>query len=161
MMITSWNEDKEIMQWLSDNRVHPEITYDVIRRRLRRGGELSIPEMALTTPVIKGSQKGDTKARTAERKRKAKERYKNFVTAQKVRERYDNGMEKADIKSRFGLTESGYQKIISKTEWWNIHWEVCRPGHVPEHFNEVKKEVEDVFGATDGLAHLDVGQQTD
>mgnify|MGYP006053032273 FL=1 len=151
MLIEAWSISKDIMEWLRDNRVHPEITYDTLRRRLRRGGELSIPEMAITTPVIKGAQKGDTKARTLERKRKAKERYKNFVTAQKVRERYNNGMDKADIKSRFGLTESGYQKIISKTEWWNIHWEVCRPGTVPEHFNEIKKEVEDVYGAKDGL----------
>ena len=143
MMITSWNETKEIQEWLGDNRIHPEMTYDALRRRLRRGGELSIPEVAMTTPVIKGAMRGDTRARMIERKRKAKERYKNFVTAQKVRERYNNGMDKADIKSRFGLTESGYQKIISKTEWWNIHWETCRPGQVPEHFKEIKKEVDD------------------
>jgi hypothetical protein len=156
MIVTSWGIDRTIQEWLADNRIHPEITYDVIRRRLKRGGELSIPEIALTTPVIKGAQKGDTKARTMERKRKAKERYKNFVTAQKVRERYNNGMDKADIKHRFGLTESAYQKIISNTEWWNIHWEACRPGQVPPHFEEIRKEVEDVYGAKDGLDSFEV-----
>lgn len=151
MIVTSWDIDKPLQDWLSDNRIHPEVTYDVLRRRLKRGGEMSIPEIALTTPVIKGSQKGDTKARIAERERKAKERYKNFVLAQRVRERYNKGVDKADIKSRFGITESAYQKIISHTEWWNIHWEVCKPGEVPEHFKELQRKVESVHGANEGL----------
>ncbi len=151
MLIEAWGDTKTVQEWLADNRVHPELTYDALRRRLKRGGEMSIPEIALTTPVIKGAQKGDTKVRINERERKSKERYKNFVIAQKVRERYNNGVDKADIKQRFGLTESAYQKIISHTEWWNIHWEICRPGNVPDHFKEIRNKVEGVDGATDGL----------
>lgn len=150
-IITCFGDHKEIMGWLADLRCHPEISYDVLRKRLKRSGPLSIPEMAITTPVIKGAQRGDTAARTRDRKLKIKERYKGFVLAKKVREKYDAGVDRADIKQRFDITEGFLQKIISKQYYWNIHWEMCRPGECPEHFKEVKYELEYVPGAKDGL----------
>jgi hypothetical protein len=86
-----------------------------------------------------------------DRKRKQRERYKKFVVAKKVRERYNAGVEKAEIKERFCLTESQYQKIISHLEFFNIHWDRCPMGSVPDHFKEIQKEVEEVHGATTGL----------
>lgn len=151
MLIEAWGETKTVQDWLLDHRVNPEVTYDVIRRRIMRGGEMSIPEIAITYPVIKGAQKGDTKARVEDRKRKQRERYKKFVVAKKVRERYNAGVEKAEIKERFCLTESQYQKIISHLEFFNIHWDRCPSGTVPDHFKEIQKDTEEVHGATAGL----------
>ena len=151
MMVEAWGETKTIQDWLLDHRVNPEVTYDVLRRRIKRGGGMAIPEVAITYPVIKGAQKGDTKARVEDRKRKQKERYKKFVVAKKVRERYNAGVEKAEIKERFSLTESQYQKIISHMEFFNIHWDKCGSGQVPPHFAELQREVEGMYGAKVGL----------
>ena len=150
-MIEAFGEVKDIMGWLADTRCHPEVSYDVARKRLKRGGGLSIPEMAFTTPVVKGAQRSDTTARSRDRKLKIKERYKGFVLAKKVREKYDAGVDRADIKHRFDITEGFLQKIISKQYYWNIHWEMCRPGECPDHFKEVKHDLEYVPGAKDGL----------
>lgn len=150
-LIQSFGEVKELMEWLSDTRCNPELTYDVLRRRIQRGGEFSIPEIAITSPVIKGAQKGDTKERIRSRKLKAKERYKGFVMAKKVREKYASGIDRAEIKSRFDITEGTLQKIISHQMYYNIHWDLCSPGEVPEYFKEIQHECEYVPGAKDGL----------
>lgn len=149
VMITAWNEEKTVMDWLADKRCNPELTYDVLRRRLARGGEFSIPEIAITHPVIKGAQTGDTKARIKEREKKALERYKGFVLAKKVREKYNAGVDRAEIKERYDISESQLQKIISGQMYFNTHWDECRPNEVPEHFNELKRKSEYLPGSDD------------
>jgi hypothetical protein len=147
-LIKSWEEEKTVLEWLADFRCHPEMNYDSLRKRLKRGGPLSIPEMALTTPVIKGAQVGDTKLRVKERETKAVERYKGFVLAQKVRERYDKGVERSEIKERFDISENTLQKIISKQYFWNIHWDLP-VGKVPDHFRDLKSKCEYIPGVTE------------
>lgn len=144
-------ELKDIMGWLSDLRCSPEMSYDVLRRRLKRPGPLSIPEIALTTPVIRGAQRGDTALRVKSRKLKMKERYKGFVLAKKVREKHESGVDRADIRNRFDITEGFLQKIISRQYYWNQWWELCKPGDCPDHFKDIKHELEYVPGAKDGL----------
>jgi hypothetical protein len=155
-LIECFGEAKTIMDWLLDKRCHPEMSYDVLRKRLKRPSEMSIPEMALTVPVIKGAQVGDTKARAAERKKKARERYKMFVLCQKVRDRYNAGVERAEIKARFDISESYLQKIISGQYGFNGHWDICKPGEVPEHFKKLKEECESLPGVNDGLEKYEV-----
>lgn len=152
-MITAWGEDKSIMDWLADVRCHPELTYDVLRRRLQRGGEFSISEIALTTPVIKGAQAGDTKARVEDRRKKEMERYKGFVLAKKVRERYNAGVDRAEIRERFDISEGQLQKIISGQMYYNIHWDACPSGGVPDHFVSLKRRAEHVEGIEDLKIH--------
>lgn len=150
-MITAWGETKDLMSWLNDQRCHPEVTYDSLRKRISRNGPLAIPEMALTTPIIKGSQKGDTAVRVKDRKLKQRERYKMFVLCQAVRQKYDSGIDKADIKERYDITESMYNKIIARQYGYNWAWGDLPPGRVPEHFREIKESLEFVPGAKDGL----------
>ena len=163
MIITAWNEAKDLVDWINnDFRVHPELTYDDVRKRLKRSGPLSIPEMALTTPVIKGAQKGDTKARIKDRRRKQRERYKNFALAKKVRERYSRGVDREDIKARFGIKENFLQKIISNLIYCNVHWlSLDGTTKVPDHFSEVRDEVDTLPTASDGLEIYDVGDTDD
>lgn len=150
-MITAFNETKSVMEWLDDKRCHPENSYDVVRKRCSRSGELSIPEIALTTPVIKSAGPRDTKERIRDRKLKERERYKMFVLCQAVRDKYERGIEKADIKERYDLTESMYNKIVSRQYGYNWAWGDLPPGKVPEHFQKTKEELEFVPGAKDGL----------
>lgn len=150
-MIEAFGELKTPMDWICDSRVNPELSWDVLRKRLNRGGGLSIPEVAITTPVIKGAQRGDTAQRTRDRQLKAKERYKGFVLSQKVRERYEAGVDKADIKQRFDLTESLFNKIIGLQCFYNFHWSICKVGQVPPHFKDIQKMCEYIPGAKDGL----------
>jgi hypothetical protein len=150
-MIEAWGEVKSLQDWLRDARCNPELTYDVLRRRIGRPGEMSIPEIAITFPVIGGAMKGDTKERVRDRHLKAKERYKGFILAQKVREKYAAGVDRAEIRDRFDISENYLQKIISQQVYFNAHWEVCRPGEVPEHFKELKRICEDVKDSTQGL----------
>lgn len=157
-LIQCFGEMKDIMSLLEDTRCHPEMSYDALRKRLKRGGPLSIPEIALTTPLIKGSQRGDTKQRIQDRKLKQRELYKKFVLAQNVRAKYEAGVEKAEIKQRFDLTESYYNKIIGHQYNYNIHWSMCRPGEVPEHFKEIKRDLEYVPGAKDNLQKYEAKQ---
>jgi len=157
-IIEAWNESKTIMDWLFDSRCHPEVSYDVLRRRLKRGGPLSIPEIALTTPVIKGAQKGDTKARVQEREMKSVERYKMFVLCKKIREKYNAGVERSEIKERFDISESFLQKVISNQYGANYWWNACGINQVPEHFKDIKQKVEYVPGAKDGLQLYDTGE---
>lgn len=150
-MYEAWNTVKTVQEWLLDARCHPELDMDSLRKRLKRSGPLSIPEMALKTPVIKGAGLGDTKERVRDRNLKAKERYKNFVLAQKVREKHAAGVDRAEIRERFDISENFLAKIISGTVYFNGHWNLCRPGEVPEHFKELKRACEDVKDATRGL----------
>jgi len=151
-MITAFGgECKTIMEWLDDKRCHPEVTYDVLRRRLSRPSGLAIPEIALTTPVCKGSQVGDNKQRVKDRKLKERERYKMFVLCQNVRHKYEAGVDKKDIKERYDITESMYNKIVARQYGYNWAWGDLPPGRVPEHFKTIKEELEYVPGAKDGL----------
>lgn len=150
-VITAWGESKDIMSWLDDKRCHPEVSYDSLRKRLKRSGPLSIPEMALTTPIIKGSQRGDTAVRIKDRKLKQKERYKMFVLCQNVRHKYEAGVDKKDIKERYDITESMYNKIVARQYGYNWAWGDLSPGRVPDHFKEIKESLEFVPGAKDGL----------
>ena len=150
-VITAWGETKSIMEWLDDKRCHPEVSYDSLRKRLKRSGPLSIPEMALTTPIIKGSQRGDTAVRIKDRKLKQKERYKMFVLCQNVRHKYEAGVDKKDIKERYDITESMYNKIVARQYGYNWAWGDLSPGRVPDHFKEIKESLEFVPGAKDGL----------
>ena len=138
-------------EMLMDKRCHPELDWDIIRKRLKRGGSLGIPEMAMTVPLVKGAQVGDTKERIRDRKLKAREKYKAFVLAKKVREKYNAGVDRAEIRERYDITEGFLQKIIGKTVLFNWAWDLCGPDQVPDHFKELKKELEDVHGAKDGL----------
>lgn len=158
-MVESWGEVKTVMEWLDDKRCHPEVTYDVLRRRLSpsRPGPLSIPEMALITPVIKGASKADSKQRIHDRKLKQRERYKMFVLCQAVRAKYNSGVDKADIKQRYDLTESMYNKIIAKQYGYNWAWDTL-PGKVPDIFKPIKDELEYVPGAKDGLEKYATGE---
>lgn len=121
MEITAFNESKELMDWITlDTRVHPELTRDVVVKRIKRAW---IPEVALITPIDKGAQIGDTKARAASRKEKAEYRYKMFKLAQEVRYKHAAGIEIHEICSRYKLSKSQVSKMVSKCEWYNIHWE--------------------------------------
>jgi hypothetical protein len=150
-IITSWGISKSLMEWLDDARCNPEVTYDVLRRRIMRSGPLSIPEIALNTPVIKSASPRDTAARIKDRKLKQKERYKMFVLCQNVRHKYDAGVDKKDIKERYDITESMYNKIVARQYGYNWAWGDLPPGRVPEHFSAIKAELEFVPGAKDGL----------
>lgn len=147
----AWGVVKTVQEWLLDARCHPELDMDSLRKRLKRNGPLSIPEMALRTPIIKGNQVGDTKERVRDRLLKAKERYKNFVLAKKVREKHAAGVERSEIRERFDISENFLAKIISGTVYFNWAWDTCLPGEVPEHFKELKHLCEDVKDATRGL----------
>lgn len=121
MEITAFNESKDIMEWItSDNRIHPEVTRDVLSKRIKRG---EIPEVALITPVVKGAGAGDTKARKKARQEKFDARYKMFKLAQEVRYKHAAGIEVYEICSRYNLSKSQVEKMASKNEWYNIHWE--------------------------------------
>lgn len=150
-MITAWGETKDLMSWLNDQRCHPEVTYDSLRKRISRKGELSIPEIALTTPIIKSASPRDTAARIKDRKLKQRERYKMFVLCQNVRHKYEAGVDKVDIKQRYDITESMYNKIVARQYGYNWAWGDLPPGRVPEHFKTIKEELEFVPGAKDGL----------
>lgn len=156
-MIEAWSEVKSVQDWLMDKRCHPEVTYDSLRKRLKRPGPLSIPEMALTTPIIKGAQTGDTKERVRDRTLKAKERYRGFVMAQKVREKHAAGVERSEIRDRFDITEGVLQKIVSGQLYYNWAWDACKVGQVPDHFKSLKHTCEDVYGATEGLEEFSGG----
>jgi len=154
--VVAWGECKSVIGWIDDHRCHPEITYDIARKRLFREGPLSIPELALTTPCSKGAQVGDSKQRVKARRKKEIERYKNFVLCQKVREKYEAGVDRADIKSRFDITESFLQKVISHQIYYNAAWGSCRPGEVPDHFKALKQECEYLPGVKTGLKEYEV-----
>lgn len=142
MIIAAFNESKDMMDWLEDIRVHPEISRDVLVKRIKRGW---IPEVALTTPVIKGSQSGDDKARKRAREDKMKHRFKMFRVAQNVRLKNAAGVEHKDIMKRYDLSRSQVEKMVTKNEYYNIHWSGTQ---TPAHFKEIQKAVEEVPALT-------------
>lgn len=138
MIIAAFNESKDLMDWLCDTRIHPEVSRDVLVKRIKRGW---IPEVALTTPVIKGSQAGDDKARKRAREEKMKHRFKMFRVAQNVRLKNAAGVEHKDIMDRYNISKSQVEKMVTKNEYYNVHWEGTR---IPDHFAEVQEAVEAV-----------------
>lgn len=142
MIIAAFNDSKDLMDWLEDTRIHPELSRDVLVKRIKRGW---IPEVALTTPVIKGSQVGDDKARKKARMDKMKHRFKMFRVAQDVRRKVSSGVEHRDVMKRYDLSKSQVEKMVTKNEYYNVHWE---GSSVPAHFKEVHKLVEEVPALT-------------
>lgn len=130
MKINAFSEEKDIMDWLEDPRIHPEINRDVLSKRVRDGW---IPEKALTTPVIKGIGLKDTKERQAARQAKQLQRAELFALAYRVRRQYNMGLEVKELAHKFGLTHNMVEKIASKNAYYNIHWATG----VPQNFKEL------------------------
>lgn len=131
------NECKDIMDWITnDKRVHPEVTYDVLKKRIKRGW---VPELALTTPVIKGNLTGDSRARKKAREDKMVYRFKMFRLAQEIRRKHGQGVEQKEIMDRYAVSKSQVEKAVSKSEWFNVHFEGAS---VPDHFKEIQNIVE-------------------
>lgn len=137
MEISAFGETKEIMDWLEDLRCNPEINRDVLVKRLKRNW---IPEKAINFPVIKGVLSGDTKARRKAREDKLEHRAKMFMVAQDIRKKYNQGVDSIDLQKRYQLSKSQVEKIVTKNEWYNIHWEGTR---VPPHFEETVKNLKE------------------
>ena len=137
MEISAFGETKEIMDWLEDSRVNPECNRDVLVKRLKRSW---VPEKAITYPVIKGVGAGDTKARRKAREDKLEHRAKMFMVAQDIRKKYNQGVDSIDLQKRYQLSKSQVEKIVTKNEWYNIHWEGTR---VPPHFEEAVKSLKE------------------
>ena len=130
MIAEAWGQAKDLMDWLEDQRIHPEITRDVLVKRIKRGW---VPEDALTTPVIKGAAVGDSKTRIKAREEKMLHRARMFVLGQTVRRKYNAGVDVATLMERYTLSKSQVEKIVSKNEHYNIHWEGNK---IPESFKE-------------------------
>lgn len=138
MEISAFSETKELMDWLLDDRINPEVNRDVLVKRLKRSW---VPEKAITTPVIKGEfLSGDTKARRKAREDKLEHRAKMFMVAQDIRKKYNQGVDSIDLQKRYQLSKSQVEKIVTKNEWYNIHWEGTR---VPPHFEETVKNLKE------------------
>lgn len=135
MRITAWGDEKEIMDFLDDVRIEPSLTRDVIVKRIKRG---VIPEIALTKGVCDENKAGDTKARRDARKEKLTQRAKMFLLAQEVRKKYQQGVDQADIMSRYQISKSQFEKFVSGNEYYNIHW---AGSSVPEKFSSIVKEI--------------------
>lgn len=135
MIIEAFGKKKNLMDWLDDKMIHPEITRDVLAKRMKRGSMNG--ETALTKPVIKGAAVGDTKQRIEAREDKMKHRVKMFKVAQKVRSEYDNGILIEDIMNRHGLSKSQVLKINSRMEWYNFHWAGTK---TPDDYKPYEKE---------------------
>lgn len=141
MIIEAFGSKKGIMEWLDDPRIHPEITRDVLVKRIRRSKWDH--ERALTTPVMKGARKGDTKLRIEARKDKMKRHVRMFKMAQKVRREYDNGLMVEEIMDRHGISKSQVNKISAKMEWYNTHWSNSRTPDSYKVYLDEENVVED------------------
>jgi len=135
MMITAWGDTKELLEFLDDFRVHPSVTRDSVVKRLKRH---EIPELALTKPVCGEAKSGDTNLRIKARKEKTAYRVKMFLLAQEVRRKSDMGVEHSEIQKRYQISKSQCEKIISKNEWYNAHWQNM---NVPEEYKEITDEI--------------------
>lgn len=138
MIVEAFGQKKDVMDWLEDVRVHPEVTRDVLVKRWKRGWS---GEECITTPVNRGAAVGDTKQRIKAREDKMKLRVKFFKLAQKVRSQYDNGVAVEEIMDRYGMSKSAVLKIGAKLEWYNIHWSGSR---TPEQYKEYLPEKDGV-----------------
>lgn len=143
MIFDAFGDSKDIMEWLEDVRIHPEITRDVLSKRIRRGME---SQTALTKPVIKGAAIGDTKKRISAREEKTLHRVKMFKLAQKVRMQYEKGIAIEELMDRFGLSKSQVNKIAGKQEWYNCHW---RGNKIPDGYETLAEKVKDYGYNTD------------
>ena len=137
MLIEAFNTQKDIMEWLDDARINPEVTRDVLAKRIKRGTN---PEAAITTPVIKGARKGDTKDREKARLEKMEKRLKMFRLAQKIRNQYEKGLSVEELIERHGVSQSQINKISGKQEWYNLHW---RGFKIPEKYQQQIKNMEE------------------
>lgn len=135
MRITAWGDEKEIMDFLDDIRIEPSLTRDVIVKRIKRG---VLPEIALTKGVCDENKAGDTKARRDARKEKLTQRAKMFLIAQEVRKKYQQGVDQADIMSRYQISKSQFEKFISGNEYYNIWW---AGSNIPEKFKDIVDEI--------------------
>lgn len=135
--ITAWGETKSIMDFLSDPRIEPSLTRDVIVKRIKRG---MVPEIALTKGVCDESRAGDTRKRREARDEKLEQRVRMFLLAQEVRKKYEAGVEGPDIMERYDISKSQYEKFISGNEYYNIHWGGT---NVPEKFKDMVKKIKD------------------
>jgi len=126
MNLQAFGADKAIEDWLEDSRIHPELTRDILVKRAKRGW---LGERALTTPVIKGARASDSKVRAKARAEKAEYRYSMFCKAQKVRRSAARGSEVSDLMARYNISKSQAEKIMSKNEWYNVHWDGNSPGY--------------------------------
>lgn len=131
MLVEAFQESKELIDWITlDHRVHCELTFSAVAKRIKRGW---VPELALTTPIVKGARKGDTKQRVKAREDKLRHMAKMFRLAQLVREKHEKGVEVLELQNRYALSKSQVEKIVSKNEHYNIHW---RNRNIPEQFKE-------------------------
>lgn len=130
MQITAWGTEKELMDFLSDSRVHPLVTRDVVVKRLKRGW---LPEISLTKGIADEGGAGDTTMRREARKEKMEQRIKMFLLAQEVRRKHSSGVEIADLQHRYQLSKSQVEKMISGSEYFNLHWS---GSNIPEAYKE-------------------------
>jgi hypothetical protein len=137
MIIEAFGNKKDVMDWLNDVRINPEVTRDVLVKRFKRG---DLPEEAITTPVNRGASIGDTKQRIKARAEKTLRRVKMFKLAQRVRREYDNGVAIEEIMERHGLSKSQVTKIGTKMEWFNCHWSGGRTPDAYKTYVEQLKE---------------------
>ncbi len=135
MEVSAFGETKDVMDWLEDHRCNCELTRDVLVKRLKRNW---IPEKALNFPIIKSALPGDTKVRRKAREDKLEHRAKMFMNAQDIRKKYNQGVDSIDLQKRYQLSKSQVEKIITKNEWYNIHWEGAR---IPDHFEDTVKSL--------------------
>lgn len=135
MLMTAWGEEKEVIEFLDDPRVHPSITRDVVVKRIKRG---EIPEIALTKGVCDEQRLGDTKVRRKAREEKMIHRTKMFLLAQEVRKKYNMGVDRVDIQQRYNISKSQLEKFISGNEYYNIHWAGTS---IPKEFVDTVKKI--------------------
>jgi len=137
MEITLWGKTTTVNDALSDTRVHPLITRDVIVKRIKRG---FLPEIAVTKGVADEAKAGDTKVRKAAREEKMEQRIKMFLLAQEVRRKHNAGVEIPDLQHRYQLSKSQVEKFISGNEYVNAHWLGIS---VPEEYKEIVKKIKE------------------
>lgn len=137
MLITAWGQEKDLMDFLNDTRVHPAVTRDVVVKRIKRG---EIPEVALTKGVADENKVGDTKLRRKAREVKAEERCRMFLLAQEVRRKHNNGVEIIELQQRYQLSRSQVEKFISGNEYFNVHWS---GSNIPDQFKELAKKIKE------------------
>lgn len=137
MEITVWGETKEVMDVLSDTRVHPSLSRDVVVKRIKRGW---IPEIAVTKGIADEAKAGDTKLRRQAREEKFTQIIKMFLLAQEIRRKHNSGVEIPDLQHRYQLSKNQIEKFISKNYYWNIYWE---GNNVPDEYKKIVEKIKD------------------
>jgi len=147
MVICAWGEEKEVVDFLNDTRVHPGVTRDVVVKRIKRG---FIPEIALSKGVCDEPRAGDTKLRKKAREEKTEQRVRMFLLAQEVRRKHQMGVEMADIQQRYQISKSQAEKFISGNEYYNIWW---AGNNIPEEFREIVEKIREKDRAKSNEKH--------